>query len=187
MKKAAILCAAGFEAGETLLVTDILRWGGIEADLVTLKEKQVVGMHGITALTDRAFGDDLSDYDMLVIPGGGCAQAFMDYEPLTKLIQTFAADESKLVAGICSGLRVLHHAGILKGRRMTYKPDEANQAFFADSEFVDEVVVQDGNILTSRGPGMSFAFAYELVRALGVDAEALKERMQYARTKRSAL
>lgn len=187
MKKVAVMCAAGFEAGETLLVADVLRWGGIQADLITLKDEIVVGMHNLAAVTDRSFGDDLTDYDMLVIPGGKCAQEFMDCASLTELIRTFAADETKLVAGICSGLRVLHNAGILKGRRMTYKPIDENRTLFAESEFVDEVVVQDGNIITSRGPGMSFAFAFELVRALGEDAEALKDRMQYTRTKQSAL
>ena len=187
MKRTAILCPTGFEAGETLLVTDVLRWGGMEVDLVSLGGRQVTGMFGITALTDREFGDDLADYDMLVIPGGGGADELIACEPLTKLLQAFAADENKLVAGICSGLRVLHHAGILAGRKMTYNPTDDNKELFADSEFVDEIVVQDGNLITSRGPGMSFPFAYELVRALGGDADALRERMQYSRTKESTL
>lgn len=58
MKKVAVMCAAGFEAGETLLVADVLRWGGIQANLITLKEEVVVGMHNLTAVTDRSFGED---------------------------------------------------------------------------------------------------------------------------------
>lgn len=187
MKRVAMMCATGFEAGETLLVVDVLRWAGIEVDLVSLGEREVTGMHGIITVTDRVFGEDIVEYDMLVIPGGGCANELMGYEPLKKMLKKFGENHQKLVAGICSGLRVLKQAGLLTGKKITYRPTEENQLQFAESIFVDEIVVQDGNLITSRGPGMSFAFAYELVRALGEDAETLKDSMQYTRTKQSRL
>lgn len=179
MKKTAIICAPGFEAGETLLVADVLCWGGLSVDLITLHGREVVGMHGITTIADRSFGDDLADYDLLVVPGGTCAKELMEFTPLGELLCRFAADPDKLVAGICSGVKVLHHAGLLSGKRVTYKPIAEHHELFCESTFVDEPVVRDGNLITSRGPGLSFHFAYALVSALGEDAEALKARMQY--------
>lgn len=180
MKKTAILCTTGFEAGETLLVADVLRWGGLPVDLVALHDRKVVGMHGITTVADRTFADDLTDYDLLVVPGGTCAAELMEFAPLPDLLRSFAANPDKLVAGICSGVKVLHHAGILTGKRVTYKPIPEHHELLCKSTFVDEPVVRDGNLITSRGPGLSFHFAFALVDALGGDADALKARIQYA-------
>lgn len=183
MKKVAVLLAEGYEEGESLETTDILRRCGITCVTVSIKEKTVTGCNGITVLADRLMDEtDFNEFDMLVLPGGmPGAKNLKEDERVIQLVRKFMK-ERKYVAAICAAPIVLKEAGVTEGRRVTSYPADQYRNLFTNSEYVeDELVVQDGNLITSRGPATVFPFAYHLAKVLGGNVETVKERMLYNR------
>jgi 4-methyl-5(b-hydroxyethyl)-thiazole monophosphate biosynthesis len=74
----------------------------------------------------------------------------------------------------------LDKAGILAGKRFTCFPSR-KETIGTDGTWVDELVVQDGNVLTSQGPGTTLHFAFALVDALGGNGDALRNGMLYSK------
>lgn len=179
-KRAAVILAPGYEEGEALMTVDIIRRGGFECDSVGLFDGEVTGAHDITAKADRVFDGSLEGYDLVVLPGGyGGAAAMRDHDELRAAVRAHF-DAGKLTAAICAAPIALDRVGILEGRSFTCYPTTAAE-IEADATWIDEIVVTDGNLITSQGPGTTFHFAYALVEALGGDAEALREGMRYNR------
>lgn len=179
MKKIAVLLAEGFEEGEALFTVDVLRRAGFHCDAVSLKGEQVTGSHGITVRADKAWDEAMAAYDMVVLPGGlPGATNLRDDARVIELVRAFDR-EGKGIAAICAAPMVLARAGIMKGRRVTSYPGEQYEALFADADYREEIVVRDGNVITSRGPATTLPFAYALVEALGGDASKLREGMLF--------
>ncbi len=177
MKRIAVLLAEGFEEGEALLTVDVLRRAGFECDAVGVTGAQVTGSHGIAVLADRTLEGAMDDYDMVVLPGGlPGATNLRDDARVIELVRRFDG-AGKFVAAICAAPMVLQRAGVSKGRRLTSYP--GYEALFADADYRQELVVRDGNLITSRGPATTLAFAYALVDALGGDAAPLRKGMLY--------
>lgn len=177
MAKVAVLLAEGFEEIEALTPVDVLRRASITCDMIGLTDLQVTGSHAISVQADKVFDDDLSAYDMIVLPGGLPGSTNLrDHEALIATLQKEAAD-GKFVAAICAAPIVLDRAGLLEGKTYTCFPGQ--EKTIATGHHVAEVVVVDGNIITSRGAGTSLAFAYRLVDLLGGDGAGLAERMVY--------
>ena len=181
MKKVAVMLAPGYEEGESLFVVDIIRRGGFVCESVGLNDARVTGCHDITALADTLFDGSLDEDDMVVVPGGmpGAANLADDQRFVDEL-RTFGNTEGKLVASICAGPMSLDRAGLLAGRRFTCFPTRKD-TIGTDGTWVDEVVVRDGNLITSQGPGTTLHFAFALVDALGGDGDKLRNAMLYTK------
>ena len=165
MAKVAVILANGFEEIEALTVIDVLRRANISCDMVGFEE-QVTGSHDIRVTADRIFDGDLSDYDLVVLPGGMPGSAHLRDNPaLISEIQAFN-QAGKKIAAICAAPIALHQAGVLKDKHFTCYDGVQEQ-------------ITDGNLTTSRGPSTALAFAYELVEQLGGDAESLRDGMLY--------
>ena len=185
-KRAAVLLADGFEEGESLFVIHILRRASIGCDSVSIDQEMVRGGHDIYVKADRIISKEIfDDYDMVVIPGGMPGAANLrDCELVIDWVKKFD-EEKKYVAAICAGPMVLKQAGISTGRTLTSYPADKYRDMFADAQYIDDnakmeqMVVTDGNLITSRGPATTFPFAYKLVEVLGGDAETLKNGMLY--------
>ena len=176
MAKVAVVLAQGFEEIEALTVVDVLRRANISCDMVGFEE-QVTGSHDIQVKADRVFDGDLSDYDLLVLPGGMPGSANLrDNQALISEIQAFN-QEGKKISAICAAPIALHQAGVLKDKHFTCY--DGVQENITDGIYQKETVVVDGNLTTSRGPSTALAFAYELVAQLGGDAESLRVGMLY--------
>lgn len=176
MAKVAVILANGFEEIEALTVVDVLRRANISCDMVGFEE-QVTGSHDIQVTADRVFDGDLSDYDLLVLPGGMPGSANLrDNQALISDIQAFN-QEGKKISAICAAPIALHQAGVLKDKHFTCYDGVQEQ--ITDGIYQKETVVVDGNLTTSRGPSTALAFAYELVDQLGGDAESLRVGMLY--------
>lgn len=164
-RRAVIVFAEGFEEIEAVTPADILRRAGVKVELVGLEAIEVTGAHGITFKMDRVLAD-VEDADAVILPGGlPGAENLAASERLAKVLKT-QLESGRLVSAICAspGL-VLGLRGILKGRCATCYPGfESN--FGPEATHVDETVVKDGNVLTSRGPGTAFAFGIALAREL---------------------
>ncbi len=108
---------------------------------------------------------DVSRYDGVVIPGGYAPDHMRRYPEMVRIVRE-AHQKGKVVAAICHAGWMLASAGILKGKKVTaffaVKDDLVN----AGANFVDEDVVRDGNLITSRKPDDLPAFCREIVAAL---------------------
>lgn len=176
MAKAAVILADGFEEIEALTVVDVLRRANITCHMVGF-EAQVTGSHAIQVQADRVFDGDLSDYDMIVLPGGMPGSAHLrDNEQLIAELQK-CEQVGKKIAAICAAPIVLNRAGLLKDKEFTCYDGVQEQ--IADGHYSKETVVVDGQLTTSRGPATALAFAYNLVEQLGGDANGLREAMLY--------
>ena len=183
MGKVAVLMAEGYEEGETLTIVDILRRAGIECSTFALNagDKEdacfVKGMHGMMIKADRIFSDEVKEYDMIVLPGGRPGGANLREDPaVISLVKEFVA-EGKYVAAMCSGTLVLAEAEVIRGRTVTGYTGYAEK--LPGAVFKEDVVVADGNLITSQGPVTVYPFAYKLAEAMGSDVSVLKERMLY--------
>ena len=176
MPKVAVILANGFEEIEALTVVDVMRRANITCHMVGFEDK-VTGSHAIQVKADHVFDGDLSDYDMIVLPGGMPGSAHLrDNESLISELQKFNHGGKKLAA-ICAAPIALNRAGLLEGRNFTCYDGVQEQ--IADGHYHKETVVVDGNVITSRGPATALAFAYHLVETLGGDAESLRNGMLY--------
>lgn len=192
-KRIAVMLADGFEEGESLFVIDILRRAGFTCDGITIDEEVVRGAHDIRVFSDRHIDDvKVADYDMIVLPGGQPgADHLRDDDRVIHLVQDFAHDESKYVAAICAAPQVLAKAGVVEGKKLTSYPMDKYRTLFTNANYIDdntameELVVVDGHLITSRGPASTLSFVYKLVEILDGPADKLKEMMQYNALKQS--
>lgn len=178
MNAIAVLFAPGFEEAEALTIVDILRRANLPAETVGVTGNEVTGGHGITLKTDKTLADvSAEELEMAVIPGGYPGVDHLLESPETiRLLQDMHA-QGKWLAAICAGPRVLDKAGVLEGKRYTAYPGQEEK--ISTGTHCGEIVVQDGRVITSRGPATVYAFAYALVDALGGDSLAVKNRMVY--------
>ena len=176
MPKVAVILANGFEEIEALTVVDVLRRANITCHMVGFEDK-VTGSHAIQVQADRVFDGNLSEYDMIVLPGGMPGSAHLrDNESLISELQKCNQGGKKLAA-ICAAPIALNRAGLLEGKNFTCYDGVQEQ--IANGHYQKETVVVDGNIITSRGPATALAFAYHLVDTLGGDAKSLRNGMLY--------
>ena len=108
---------------------------------------------------------DMSQYDGVVIPGGYAPDLMRRYPEMVKIVRE-AYQKGKVISAICHAGWMLVSAGILKGKKATgffaIKDDLVN----AGAHYVDEEVVRDGNLITSRRPDDLPAFCRETIAAL---------------------
>lgn len=171
MKKVAVLLAPGFEEAEAIVTIDILRRLHIEVDIVACAESRaVVSYHDIPMVADCTLAERAdARYDAVVLPGGPQGSVNL---AASKAVLAFvsAHDEAgKLICPICSAAaRVLGGNGLLKGRRYVCSGDLWQSV--TDGEYVDAPVVEDGNLISGKGLGHVFDFAFTLAaRLLGDD------------------
>jgi 4-methyl-5(b-hydroxyethyl)-thiazole monophosphate biosynthesis len=164
MKKVCVLLATGFEEVEALTVSDIMRRADVSCDLVSISGKEVESSHGVVVKADKIFEEDMN-YDLVVIPGGiPGATNLRDDERVIKFVKR-QNKEGKLIGAICAGPIVLGRAGITEGRNLTSYPGYEDE--LPNCEYLEEAVVVDKNIITSRGPATAMMFAYKLLEVLG--------------------
>lgn len=177
-----VFLADGFEEIEALTVVDYLRRVEIDVETVSIDDKlNVKGAHNIEVIADRKIEDieSMEDINGLVIPGGmPGATNLRDNERVIDLVKQ-ANKEEKMLAAICAGPIVLERAGIIDGKDITSYPGFEDQ--LRGANYREDIVVRDGNIITSRGPHLAVDFAIEIVRyLLGEEkADELKESILY--------
>lgn len=176
MKKAAIIIASGFEEGEALTIADIIKRAHLQCDLVGF-EQEVKGGHEIIVRCDHILNETLLDYDMVILPGGyGGAEAMKNNPTLISYLQQIN-EKGKYVCAMCAAPIVLEKANLLVDKKFT-----AYQGYdqkIKQGTYLNDKVVIDSNIVTSRGPATAYGFAYKLVELLGGDDLAVKKRMVY--------
>jgi 4-methyl-5(b-hydroxyethyl)-thiazole monophosphate biosynthesis len=168
MASALVLLADGVEEIEAVTIVDVLRRGEVTVTMASLGGKRVRGSHDIVLESDVLLADvSVDDYDALILPGGPAAKTLREDAPTQTAIKRAAA-AGKLLAAVCAGPTALEVAGVLAGKRATAYPGNK----LPSAEFVEERVVEDGNVITSRGPATALAFALSIVERLSGAAMA---------------
>lgn len=155
--RVAILATDGFEQSELLEPRKALDEAGATTEIVAPKNGRIRGWNhtewGREVDVDQAVGSaDPKDYDALVLPGGVMNPDRLRTSPDAVAFVRALAEAGKPVAAICHGPWTLIEAGAAKGRRMTSWPSLKTDLRNAGAEWVDEEVVLDGKLVTSRKP-----------------------------------
>lgn len=181
MMKVYIMLADGFEEIEALAVVDVLRRGHVETVMVSIKpDKTVASARGIQVIADTTLDSiKVEKEDMIVLPGGlKGVQNLEACQPLVEMLKEHHARKGWLAA-ICAGPSIPGKLGIYQGFKATCYPgfEQELQGACACS---DDVVV-DQHLITSRGAGVSLAFAYRILSLLkGQEAaEKIQASMLY--------
>ena len=175
MKKLGIFMAEGCEMIEGLAVVDVVRRTG-EMEIITIalgETKEVTSSHNVTFLADVLISDvNFEELDGIVLPGGMPGTLNLGAnETVNAVVKKFAA-EGKLVAAICAAPSVLGAAGILEGRHATCHPGFEEKLIGATC--LEDAVVIDGHIITSRGMGTAVDFGLAIVWRM-LDDEAVEK------------
>lgn len=172
MKKAAVLLADGFEEIEALTVVDLLRRARVYVDTVSITEEYIVhGAHGINVQTEDLFEEvNFADFDMVVLPGGMPGTVNLEeHGGVRRLVKDFC-ECGKFVGAICAAPSILGGMGLLKGKRAACYPSVEDK--LPGAVIAKVPVVQDGNLITSRGLGTAIEFALKLIEVLSDKAKA---------------
>jgi 4-methyl-5(b-hydroxyethyl)-thiazole monophosphate biosynthesis len=165
MKTALVLFAEGSEELEAVTVVNILRRAGVTVTLAGLSNGALKGSRGITLQPDTTLDAVMNaDFDMLVLPGGMPGTRHLQADARVIKLAQDMAKHGKYVTAICAAPMVLATAGLLAGKRATCYPTCLDD--FPDVQLQTEAVVEDGKLITSRGPGTAMDFALTLAERL---------------------
>ena len=161
-----MLLGTGFEETEAIAPLDLLRRAGIEVLTVGVNGKTIYGGHNIGIEADITLPEmDLTDLDMIILPGGlgGVASVRASKEAMDAL--QFAWENGKFVAAICAGPTVLADLGITSGKKATCYP--GCETGMGDATMQDNApFVRDGNLITGTSAGCAIAFGLALIAAM---------------------
>ncbi len=173
-----MLLGTGFEETEAIAPLDLLRRAGVEILTVGINGKTITGSHKIKVETDITIGEmDLTDLDMVVIPGGLGGVASLRACPAALDVLKFAWDNGKYVAAICAGPTVLADLGITDGLKATCYPGQEKNMGSAQMQ-ENAAVVTDGRLITGTSAGCAISFGLALVEALKGKEAAEKVKNQ---------
>lgn len=166
MARVLVPLAPGCEELEAVTLIDLLRRAGVEVTVAGLQSGPVLAARGTKLLPDVTLDEALRNhYDMIALPGGVGANHLQKDLRVVDLVRKMA-EQGKFVAAICAAPKVLAKAGILEGRRATWFPNSLSQAETRGVTHSKDPVVQDGNVITSRGPGTAMDFTLHLIGLL---------------------
>ncbi len=164
--KFACLLSEGFEDTEALATVNLLRRTEIEIDLVSVfNKKTVTGSKGTTVIPDKMMKKILvTDYDGLLIPGGGHSFVLRDTESVKKLVLQFYEHKKWLMA-ICAAPTIFGRLGIMDGRNYISFPGtekDMGKAIRLNSE----KSVRDGLFITAKSAGTVYEFVFKIVETV---------------------
>ena len=178
MPKVAIILADGFEEVEAIAIIDVLRRAGINTVIAGLHDGNITSAHAVKIIPDTVIDTvKADDFDMIVLPGGQPGSDNLNADTrVIALIRSFV-QKGKLIGAICAAPIVLGTAGVLVGKRATAYPSYKDK--LGGATYEEKSVVEDGNVLTSRGAGTALAFGLAIVARLvsAEKAQKIKEAM----------
>lgn len=167
-RKVAVLATDGFEQVELTKPVEALKAEGAQVEIIAPKPGQIQGFNhhdkGDTFGVDRELAQaDAGAYDAIVLPGGVINPDALRLEPKAiDFIRSFA-QAGKPIAAICHGPWTLINAQAVQGKRMTSWPSLEADLKNAGAEWVDQEVVVDKGLVTSRKPDDLPAFCAKMI------------------------
>lgn len=159
--------AQGCEELEAVTIIDLLRRADIEVVTAGLDRDPIRASRGVTLVPDTDLDSALQrDYDMVVLPGGAAGADNLNNDARISELLKKMADSGKFTAAICAAPKVLAASGVLAGKQATCYPGHIHADNPYQVKLINDPVVVDGNIVTSRGPGTAMDFALSLIELL---------------------
>jgi protease I len=171
-KKVAVLATDYFEEAELTEPVKALKEAGATVEIIAPKSGEIKGLNhvdpGQTVKVDKTLEEaDPNDYDGLVLPGGAVNADHLRVEQKARDFVVKLMDElDKPTAVICHAPWLLASAGLARGKKLTSYYTIQDDMRNAGADWVDQEVVVDGNLITSRNPDDLPAFNKALVDAL---------------------
>lgn len=165
-KKVLIFLVDGFEEIEAMAPIDLLRRAGIIVDTVSINEdNQVTSSRKIRVLADKTIDEiNFENYEMIVLPGGPGTENYMKSEKLLEKLKEFSINRK--LGAICAAPTILSALGILNGKQAICFPACEPDLIKDGAIIVNQDVVKDNNIITSRGAGTAIDFSLALIEEL---------------------
>jgi protease I len=169
-RRVAILAADGVERVELEKPRQALDGAGARTDLISIKSGEIsarnhdlddAGTFGVDRMVGAA---SPAEYDALLLPGGTVNPDKLRMEPAAVSFVRDFVESGKPVAAICHGPWTLVEAGVVRGRRLTSWPSLRTDLRNAGADVVDEQVVTDGNLTSSRSPDDLPAFCARILQ-----------------------
>ena len=166
-KRVAILAENNYQDLELWYSLLRMREAGAEVKVIgTGSAATYTSKHGYPVTVDAVADEvEAADFDAVIVPGGYAPDLLRRYGAILKLVRE-AHQQGKVVGAICHAGWVLISAGILKGRQVTCVSAIKDDVINAGATYLDQEVVQDGNIITSRVPTDLPAFCRTIIAAL---------------------
>jgi len=182
MSRVLIPFAEGFEEIEFVAIVDILRRAGVDAVTAGLDSGVVHGRSGIDIRPEASLPAVIEEeWDMVVLPGGLPNAHLLRDDANVQSVVKRLRQQRRSVAAICAAPTALAAYGITDGMRVTSYPscEQEMKELSPSSVYVDQDVVEDDFLITSRGPGTAIEFALRLVvRLCGAErAEELRREI----------
>ena len=179
-KRVLVPLAQGCEELEAIMITDILSRGGVEVITASLDDNREIhasrGAVLLASTTLEAVQDE--DFDLVVLPGGLPGADYLQQDGRILNILRRMHEVGKPTAAICAAPKVLREAGLLDGHKATSYPGVLDAQPAPGMEYIDAPVVEDDNIITSKGPGTAMDFALYLVEKL--QGRAVRDEVEAA-------
>lgn len=167
MVRAIVFLASGFEEIETSTIVDVLRRSAVEVTVAGLGPGVIQGGHGMRFLPDKQIEEvHVGDFDAVICPGGNPGYQNLRRDQRVLAMIKVAFNSKKLVAAICAAPAVLSDAGVLNGKWCTIYPGMEDELRKGGGKPVTDLVVEDGNVITSQGPATALHFALKLAERL---------------------
>lgn len=172
-KRIAIIATDYFEEPELTQPLAVLQDAGAEVEVIAPHDGEIQGLNhvdpGQSVLVDVTLADmDPSTYDAVVLPGGAVNSDALRMEPKVREIIKSYMDSGKVVAAICHAPWALVSAGCVDGKQLTSFETIQDDIRNAGGEWVNQEVVVDGNLVTSRKPDDIPAFNNAIIQLLSL-------------------
>src|SRR3954451_15901417 len=176
-RRIAALATDGFEKVELTVPMHALRLAGAKVDIISLRHGRIRGVNlhepasrvGVDKTVEEA---DPNAYDALLLPGGFINPDLLRQSQRAREFVRAFDDAGKPIASLCHGPWVLASAGLLQGRTLTSWPGIRDDLVNAGATWLDQALVRDGNLVTSRGPQDLAAFVPGMIDAFAETSRA---------------
>jgi len=171
-RRIAVLATDGFENVELMVPVRALKKAGATVDIVSLQPGRIRGVNqqapaGRIGVTTTLGDANPADYDALLGPGGFVSPDLLRQSARARQFVRAFDLSRKPIASLCHGPWVLASAGILAGHTVTSWPGIRDDVVNAGATWLDEPVVRDGHLLTSRGPDDLQPFVHSMLKVFG--------------------
>jgi 4-methyl-5(b-hydroxyethyl)-thiazole monophosphate biosynthesis len=168
MAKVCIPLANGFEDIEAITLIDVLRRGGLEVITAGVGGEVITSAHNVKIHADTTIEKvNADEFDLVVLPGGLPGATNLANSNEVKNLLKAMDEKGKYVGAICAAPIALKEAGVLKDKYTAYPGWEENirkEGYVSDAK-----VVEDKNVLTSKGPATAMCFGLEIVKKFAGD------------------
>ncbi|ACS83902.1 MULTISPECIES: DJ-1/PfpI family protein [Musicola] len=179
-KKVAVLLAPGFEEAEAVMVIDALHRTQVEVMTLSCQDMlELRSYHNIRMFADALLERNMDTlFDAVVIPGGPQGTVNLAANPLVAEFIRRHDDAGRLICPLCSAAaRVLGGHNLLKGRRYVCSGDLWKDV--TDGVYVDQNVVEDGNLISGKGLGVAFDFAFTIAHRLTGNTDDINYQVEH--------